>query len=140
MRSIYISVVRRFCRCRRNCFCALFVGEDLTGEASMKRLSILSAAAMSLMASSVTAQTDITWWHAMGGALGDTVNQIATDFNASQTEYQITPVFKGTYEEALTAGIAAFRAGEQPNILQVFDAGAATVIGAKVRRSLCRIC
>ena len=31
----------------------------------------------------------------------------------------------------MTAGIAAFRAGGQPNILQVFDAGAATMIGAK---------
>ena len=97
----------------------------------MTRISILSAAALSMMASGALAQTEITWWHAMGGALGDTVNQIATDFNASQSDYQITPAFKGTYEEALTAGIAAFRAGEQPNILQVFDAGAATVIGAK---------
>lgn len=77
------------------------------------------------------AETKITWWHAMGGQLGETVNKIAEDFNASQTEYKITPVFKGTYEETLTAGIAAFRAGQQPNILQVFDAGAATVIGAK---------
>jgi sn-glycerol 3-phosphate transport system substrate-binding protein len=89
------------------------------------------AAAFAMMANASFAQTEITWWHAMGGALGDTVNQIATDFNASQSDYKITPVFKGTYEEALTAGIAAFRAGEQPNILQVFDAGAATVIGAK---------
>lgn len=97
----------------------------------MTRLSILGAAALSVMASGAVAQTEITWWHAMGGALGDTVNQIATDFNASQSEYKITPAFKGSYEEALTAGIAAFRAGEQPNILQVFDAGAATVIGAK---------
>ena len=38
---------------------------------------------------------------------------------------------KGTYEEALASGIAAFRSGEQPNILQVFDAGAATIINAK---------
>ena len=97
----------------------------------MTRLSILGAAALSVMASGAVAQTEITWWHAMGGALGETVNQIATDFNASQSDYVITPAFKGTYEEALTAGIAAFRAGEQPNILQVFDAGAATVIGAK---------
>jgi len=67
----------------------------------------------------------------MGGKLGEAVNQIATDFNASQSDYVITPVFKGSYEETLTAGIAAFRAGEQPNIMQVFDAGAATVIGAK---------
>ncbi|SEL28167.1 extracellular solute-binding protein [Pacificibacter marinus] len=97
----------------------------------MTRLSILGAAALSVVANGAFAQTEISWWHAMGGALGETVNQIATDFNASQSEYKITPAFKGTYEEALTAGIAAFRAGEQPNILQVFDAGAATVIGAK---------
>jgi len=90
-----------------------------------------AAAAVALAASAAHAETEITWWHAMGGALGETVNQIAADFNASQDEYTITPVFKGTYEETLTAGIAAFRAGEQPNILQVFDAGAATVIGAK---------
>ncbi len=97
----------------------------------MKKLSLLSAAYLSLMAGAASAQTEITWWHAMGGALGESVNAIATDFNASQSEYKVTPVFKGTYEEALTAGIAAFRAGEQPDILQVFDAGAATVIGAK---------
>ncbi len=77
------------------------------------------------------AVTEITWWHAMGGQLGETVNDIAEKFNASQSDYKITPVFKGTYEETMTAGIAAFRAGEQPNVIQVFDAGAATLIGAK---------
>ncbi|MFG0774094.1 extracellular solute-binding protein [Vibrio plantisponsor] len=76
------------------------------------------------------AATEITWWHAMGGQLGETVNKIASDFNASQTEYKITPVFKGSYTETLTAGIASFRAGQSPNILQVFDAGAATIMNA----------
>ena len=80
---------------------------------------------------SAFAETKIQWWHAMGGQLGETVNEIAAGFNASQDEVEITPVYKGTYEETLTAGIAAFRAGGQPNILQVFDAGAATVIGAR---------
>ncbi|NVO24726.1 extracellular solute-binding protein [Donghicola mangrovi] len=97
----------------------------------MIRFSFVSTAALILAANTAFAETEITWWHAMGGALGETVNQIATDFNASQSDYKITPVFKGSYEETLTAGIAAFRAGEQPNIMQVFDAGAATVIGAK---------
>ncbi|UWR22596.1 extracellular solute-binding protein [Sulfitobacter sp. S190] len=97
----------------------------------MTRLTIASVAATSLLAGAAFAETEITWWHAMGGALGETVNEVANKFNASQDEYKITPVFKGTYEETLTAGIAAFRAGEQPNVLQVFDAGAATVIGAK---------
>ncbi len=77
------------------------------------------------------AETEITFWHAMGGQLGETVNQIANDFNASQDDYKITPVYKGEYTETLTAGIAAFRAGEAPNILQVFDAGAATIMNAQ---------
>lgn len=93
-------------------------------------LSAAVALGMSL-ATPAFAQTQITWWHAMGGALGESVNKIAADFNASQSDYEITPIFKGSYEETLTAGIAAFRAGEHPNVMQVFDAGAATVIGAK---------
>ncbi|MEM8731253.1 MAG: extracellular solute-binding protein [Pseudomonadota bacterium] len=90
-----------------------------------------AAVAVSGFAGAAAAQTEITWWHAMGGQLGETVNQIATDFNASQSDYVITPVYKGSYEETLTATIAAFRAGEQPNIVQVFEAGAATLIGAE---------
>ena len=41
------------------------------------------------------------------------------------------PVFKGTYAETLTAGIAAFRAGEQPAIVQVFEVGTGTMMAAK---------
>ena len=99
----------------------------------MKSLKIATAAvALSVgFSGAAFAQTEITWWHAMGGQLGESLNQIAENFNASQDDYIVTPVFRGTYEETLTAGIAAFRAGEQPNIIQVFDAGAATVIGAE---------
>ncbi|WP_171101817.1 MULTISPECIES: extracellular solute-binding protein [unclassified Ruegeria] len=98
----------------------------------MKLLKLGAASlALSFAGQAAFAETEITFWHAMGGQLGETVNQLAEDFNASQDDYKITPVFKGSYEETLTAGIAAFRAGEQPNIMQVFDAGAATVIGAK---------
>ncbi|MEL6204230.1 MAG: extracellular solute-binding protein [Pseudomonadota bacterium] len=98
----------------------------------MKRLTITSTAvAATLFGGAAFAQTEITMWHAMGGALGEATNALAEQFNAAQDEVVLTPVFKGSYEETLTAGIAAFRAGEQPNIMQVFDAGAATVIGAE---------
>ncbi len=98
----------------------------------MKPTLITTAiASLGLMANAAHAQTEITWWHGMGGHLGEVVNQIAEGFNESQDDYSLTPVFKGSYEETLTGAIAAFRAGEQPNIVQVFDAGAATVIGAQ---------
>ena len=92
---------------------------------------LLAAAAVLATAGQAAAQTKIEFWHAMGGRLGEVVNEISANFNAAQSEVELTPVYKGTYEETLTAGIAAFRAGEQPNIIQVFDAGAATIIGAK---------
>ncbi len=77
------------------------------------------------------AETEIIWWHSMSGALGDWVNDIAKDFNANQKDYKIVPVFKGSYDEAMTAAIAAFRAGNAPNILQVFEVGTSTMMSSK---------
>ncbi|MQY42119.1 extracellular solute-binding protein [Epibacterium sp. SM1969] len=98
----------------------------------MNLKSVLTASVFTFVSTAAFAdKTEIEFWHAMGGRLGEVVNEIATDFNASQDDYSLVPVYKGNYEETLTAGIAAFRAGEQPDIIQVFDAGAATIIGAK---------
>jgi sn-glycerol 3-phosphate transport system substrate-binding protein len=77
------------------------------------------------------AATDLQWWHAMTGANNEVVNQLAKEFNASQTDYTITPVFKGTYPETLNAGIAAFRSQAGPAIIQVFDAGSGVMMGAE---------
>ena len=84
-----------------------------------------------LLSGSAFAQTEITWWHAMGAELGEKLEAIAQNFNASQTEYRVTPVFKGTYPETLTAAIAAFRANQQPAIVQVFEVGTGTMMAAK---------
>lgn len=99
---------------------------------NFKSILIASAfGASTLMSTASWGATDIQWWHAMGGRLGEVVNEIATNYNASQDEYNLIPTFKGGYEDTMTAGIAAFRAKQQPNIIQIFDAGAATIINAK---------
>ena len=77
------------------------------------------------------AQTEIQWWHSMTGALGDRVNDIANKFNASQKDYKVVPVYKGAYPESMTAAIAAYRAGNAPHIVQVFEVGTATMMAAK---------
>jgi sn-glycerol 3-phosphate transport system substrate-binding protein len=77
------------------------------------------------------AQVEVTWWHSMSGALGEWVNGLANDFNASQKAYKVTPVFKGTYPESMSAAIAAFRAGNAPHVLQVFEVGTATMMASK---------
>ena len=77
------------------------------------------------------AQTEIMWWHSMGGALGEWVGDLAKDFNGRQKDYKVTPVFKGTYDESMTAAVAAFRAGNAPHVLQVFEVGTATMMASK---------
>ncbi len=77
------------------------------------------------------AATEIQWWHAMGGVNGERVNKIADDFNATQQDYKIVPVYKGNYTETMTAAIAAFRAKQHPHIVQVFEVGTATMMAAK---------
>ena len=79
----------------------------------------------------LSAQTEIQWWHAMGGKLGEKLVEIADGFNASQSEYKVEPVYKGNYTETMTAAIAAFRAKQQPHIVQVFDAGTASMMSAE---------
>ncbi|MFW2355362.1 sn-glycerol-3-phosphate ABC transporter substrate-binding protein UgpB [Hydrogenophaga sp.] len=98
-----------------------------------KRLLPLTGALAlaALMSGPAHAQTEIQWWHSMGGALGEWVNDLAKDYNASQTQYKIVPTFKGSYDESMTAAIAAFRSGNAPHILQVFEVGTATMMASK---------
>jgi sn-glycerol 3-phosphate transport system substrate-binding protein len=84
-----------------------------------------------LAAPSARAQTEIQWWHSMGGALGEKLTALANKFNASQKDYKVVPVFKGSYPESMTATIAAYRAGNAPNIVQIFEVGTATMMAAK---------
>lgn len=93
--------------------------------------SSVAAAAVLASASVASAQTEIQWWHAMGGNLGDAVNALADGFNKSQSEYKVSPVYKGSYTETLTAAIAAFRAKQAPHIVQVFEVGTANMMAAK---------
>jgi sn-glycerol 3-phosphate transport system substrate-binding protein len=95
------------------------------------RLSIAVVAVAAAFSSSAHAQTEIQWWHSMTGANNTGVNELASRFNASQKDYKVVPVFKGSYPESMTAAIAAFRAGNPPHILQVFEVGTATMMGAK---------
>ena len=89
------------------------------------------AAVFAFSASQAQAATEIQFWHAMESALGERVNDIAKDFNASQSDYKIVPVFKGSYDQTMAAGIAAYRSGNAPAILQVYEVGTATMIQAK---------
>ena len=99
----------------------------------MKRRTLLAATAATLAAGGAhaqTAHTRVTFWHAMPGPLGEEVNRMCAAFNASQKETEIVPVFRGTYPETLTAAIAAWRAGQAPHLVQMFEVGTGSMLAA----------
>jgi len=99
----------------------------------MKKKLLRGVLAGSLLASSniALAQTEVQFWHAFTGRLGELVAEQIETFNSSQSEFKVVGSHKGNYSETLNAGIAAFRANEQPHILMVFEVGTATMMGAK---------
>lgn len=94
-----------------------------------KKLLVLAVSALG--ASQAFAETEIDLWHAMGGALGEKVDEIVAEFNGSQSDYVVNATYRGNYNDTMTGAIAAFRSGEQPEIVQVYEVGTATMMAAE---------
>ena len=71
---------------------------------------------------------EIQFWHAQRGPRADTLNKMVDAYNKSQTQYQVIASEKGSYDETMNAGIAAFRSNKHPHILQVYEVGTQTMM------------
>ncbi|MCX8102301.1 MAG: sn-glycerol-3-phosphate ABC transporter substrate-binding protein UgpB [Geminicoccaceae bacterium] len=98
-----------------------------------KRAWAAGAATLAIVlgASAAEAKIEIQWWFALSGPLGEKTAKLAADFNASQNEYEVKAIYKGSYAETMTGAIAAFRARQHPHIVQVFEVGTATMMAAQ---------
>ena len=88
-------------------------------------------ALIALAPAPASAKTEVQFWHGLAMPLGGILEKIVTDFNESQAQYQVTATFKGSYPETMVAAIAAFRAGSAPHVVQMFEVGTATMMGAR---------
>jgi sn-glycerol 3-phosphate transport system substrate-binding protein len=92
------------------------------------RLLVLGCVLTALAPVPALAKTDIHFWHAMTGQLGEALETQAKQFNDSQADYEVKPLRKGSYAEALTAAIAAYRQKNPPHLVQVFEVGTQTML------------
>ncbi len=69
----------------------------------------------------------IEFWHAMGGDLGEVVDELAARFNASREDIQVNVTYQGSYDDTYNALLAAFETGTEPNITQNFDLASQTM-------------
>jgi len=70
----------------------------------------------------------LEFWHAMGGNLGELVQELVDRFNASQDEVFVNATYQGSYDDTYNALLASFESGGTPNIVQNFDLSSQTMI------------
>ena len=92
---------------------------------------VLATTVFTVPSTRAQSRVQVEFWHGLAQPLGGLLEKIATDFNAAQTQYQVNPSFKGSYPETMVGAIAAFRAGNAPHIVQMFEVGTATMMSAR---------
>ena len=105
----------------------VFTSKVLTSRACSMAM-LLGVLALLALPTAAQAKTEIHFWHALSGQLGEALETQAKQFNDSQGEYEIKPLRKGGYAETLTAAIAAYRQKNPPHIVQVFEVGTQTML------------
>lgn len=90
-----------------------------------RRTTLGLAAAAAMLATPALAQqrTTINMWIGLTGPAQEEMIRYGQEFNASQNEFTLNVEFRGQYPEQRAAAFAAFRAGNPPHIMQMFDAG-----------------
>ena len=81
-----------------------------------------------LVGTALAQPVTITFWHAMSGSRLGVLESIIESFNATHPDFEVKPLFTGTYAETLTKYVAAYPSKTGPNIVQVYEVGTQTMI------------
>ncbi|MFC0525565.1 ABC transporter substrate-binding protein [Pontibacillus salicampi] len=68
-------------------------------------------------------QTEITFWHAMGGDTQTTLEEIVANFNEDNPNITVNPQYQGSYDEALTKFRSVGGSNDAPAIIQTYEIG-----------------
>ena len=80
---------------------------------------IFSCAKQEKKASDVT---EVVFWQAMGGPLGDALHILVEEFNDTHPDIHITSINMGNYTALSQKLMASIQTGNQPNVAQAFEA------------------
>lgn len=83
-------------------------------------LALLLAATLAIAAPAQD-KIQITFWHAMSGGLGETVDALVAQFNESSDTIAVEAIFQGNYGDLFQKNLASVAAGEPPTITQMFE-------------------
>ncbi len=74
----------------------------------------------------------LEFWHAMGGNLGELVDELTAQFNESQEGIVVNATYQGSYDDTYNALLASLDGGDTPNIIQNFDLASQTMFDVEI--------
>jgi sn-glycerol 3-phosphate transport system substrate-binding protein len=74
---------------------------------------------------------DITYWHSMNRASGETLQRLTDKFNSSQNDVHVNLVNQTSYEDTLNKFRAGLSSGDLPDLVQIEDTGLQQMIDTR---------
>ncbi|ABQ46351.1 extracellular solute-binding protein, family 1 [Thermotoga petrophila RKU-1] len=99
----------------------------------MKKFLVVFMVILSVFA---LAKVKVTFWHAMGGGHGKTLQEIVNTFNELHPDIEVEAVYVGNYGALSQKLLAAAQAGELPTIAQSYSNWTAKLIQSGVVQPL----
>jgi len=103
----------------------------------MKKIIFLLAAVLIFSACQQKTETpkdvtEVVFWHAMGGPLGDALEILVNEFNETHPDIYIKAINMGNYTALSQKLMASIQSGNQPHLAQAFEAWTANMIDGDV--------
>lgn len=77
-------------------------------------------------------KVEITFWHALGGPLGEALTQMVDEFNNTHKDIHVNAIGMGNYQALSQKLMASIQASNQPEIAQVYESWTANLISGDV--------
>ncbi len=91
----------------------------------MKKLLVILMVTLAILS---MAKVKIQFWHAMGGWRIDLLKSMANEFMKLHPDIEVDVQYTGSYHDTLNKLIAAVKAGNPPDVVQIYDIGTQVMI------------
>jgi multiple sugar transport system substrate-binding protein len=79
-------------------------------------------------AGGTSGKTEVVFWHAMPGTLGDALNRLVDEFNRTHSDIHVKAISMGDYRALSTKLMAAMQTNQRPDVAQAFESWTAKLI------------
>jgi sn-glycerol 3-phosphate transport system substrate-binding protein len=95
---------------------------------SLRAAALCLAWLLSATVPAMLRAADFEFWYAHGGLYAQAIDELCAGFNQAYPQDHVHCLPQGTYEQTMRKAVAAYRAGQQPAVVEIYDIGTADML------------